>query len=462
MTAPLKRRLHALSFVVPFVAAFALAAPAPAQSLRESAQEAIKTNPRVDVVARNRQAVEQELARARGQYLPQVDLRAGIGPEWSDNNTTRARGNRDRTLTRRETGVFVTQRLFDGWETDSEVERQKARGESAARRVGETSEIVALDVVETHIEVLRQRELLRLSEANLQVHRRIVARMRQRVAQGASPAADLDQARARLEAANATVIETRGALEDAENRYEFVVHRRPGQLGAAEFPRASLANTPSVDAALERARRANRTLRITESDVKVAEHEIGIAEAPFYPRVNVELGATRNRDVDGARGDDNDASALLVMRWNLYRGGSDVAQRRAALGRMSQAMAEREVAARNAEDETRRSWVQFWTASDRLPALSTAVQQNRRVRNAYNEQFFNQGQRSLIDVLNAENELFISTGRLVSAEHARTFAAYRLLAATGELVEVLGLEMPAEANESRRAATPVDPRPSRR
>jgi outer membrane protein, adhesin transport system len=217
-----------------------------------------------------------------------------------------------------------------------------------------------------------------------------------------------------------------------------------------------------IDAALERARRANRTLRITESDVKVAEHEIGVAEAPFYPRVNVELGATRNRDVDGARGDDNDASALLVMRWNLYRGGSDVAQRRAALGRMSQAMAEREVAARNAEDETRRSWVQFWTASDRLPALSTAVQQNRRVRNAYNEQFFNQGQRSLIDVLNAENELFISTGRLVSAEHARTFAAYRLLAATGELVDVLGLEMPAEASESRRAAAPVDPRPSRR
>ena len=77
MTAPLKRHLHALSFLLAIAASLFFVMPAAAQSLRESAQEAIKTNPRVDVVARNRQAVEQELARARGQYLPQVDLRAG-------------------------------------------------------------------------------------------------------------------------------------------------------------------------------------------------------------------------------------------------------------------------------------------------------------------------------------------------------------------------------------------------
>lgn len=452
-------RVAALAWVIG-----ALAAPAGAQSLRDSAQIAVKTNPRVDVVTYNRQAVEQELARARGQYLPQVDLRAGIGPEGSDNNTTRARRNGDNWAfrTRRESGLFLTQRLFDGWETDSEVERQKARGESAARRVGETSEIVALDAIEAHIDVLRQRELLRLTEQNLAVHRRILARVRQRVAQGASPDADAQQARARLEAANATMIETKGALEDAENRYEFVVNRRPGQLGPAEFPRESVGRASSLEGAVERSRRQNRTVKITESDVTVAEREIDVADAPFYPRLNLEVGATRNRDIDGARGDDNDVSALVVMRWNLYRGGSDIAQRRVALGRMSQAMSQRQVATRAAEEETRRSWVQFWTASDRIPALSNAVQQNRAVRNAYNEQFFSQGQRSLIDVLNAENELFIAMGRLVSAEQTKIFAAYRLLAAMGDLVDVLGLEMVAEADAAKPAPVPSDPRPGKK
>ena len=438
--------------------------PAAAQSLRDSAQAAIKTNPRVDVLTYNRQAVEQELARARGQYLPQIDLRAGIGPEGSDNNTTRARrsGNDWDYRTRRESGLFLTQRLFDGWETDSEVERQKARSQSASRRVGETSEIVALDAIEAHIDVLRQRELLRLTEQNLQVHRRILARVRQRVGQGASPDADAQQARARLEAASATMIETKGALEDAENRYEFVVNRRPGQLGPAEFPRQSIGRAGSLDSAVDRSRRQNRTVKITESDVTVAEREIDVADAPFYPCLNLELGATRNRDLDGARGDDNDLSALIVMRWNLYRGGADIAPRRVALGRMSQAMSQRQVATRAAEEETRRSWVQFWTASDRIPALSNAVQQNRAVRNAYNEQFFSQGQRSLIDVLNAENELFIAMGRLVSAEQTKIFAAYRLLAAMGDLVDVLGLEMVAEADETKPAPVPNDPRPGKK
>ncbi|MBL8700312.1 MAG: TolC family outer membrane protein [Alphaproteobacteria bacterium] len=434
---------------------------AEAQSLRDSAQQAVKTNPRLDVVTNNRQAVEQELARARGQYLPQVDLRAGVGPEWSENGTTRARGDNWAYRTRRESGVFVTQRLFDGWETDSEVERQKARGQSAARRVGETSEIVALDAIEAHIDVLRQRELVRLAQDNLEVHRRILGRVRQRAGNGAAPMADVDQARARLENADAILIETRGALEDAENRYEFIVHRRPGALGPAEFPRQALDRASSADAAVERARRQNRTLRITESDVVVAEREIDAADAPFYPRVNLEVGATRNRDIDGAKGDDNDVSALVVMRWNLYRGGSDIAQRRVALGRMSQAMAQRQVAARNAEEEARRSWVQYTTANDRLQPLRNAIDRNRRVRNAYNDQFFNQGQRSLIDVLNAENELFVSRGRLVSADQTRTFSAYRLLAAMGDLVDVLGLEIPAEADEAKPAPVPQDPRPGR-
>lgn len=432
-----------------------------AQSLRDSAQAAIKTNPRLDVVTNNRQAVEQELARARGQYLPQVDLRAGVGPEWSENGTTRARGDNWSARTRRESGVFLTQRLFDGWETDGEVERQKARGQSAARRVGETSEIVALDAIEAHIDVLRQRELVRLSQENVEVHRRILGRVRQRSGGGAAPMADIDQARARVENAQAILIETKGALEDAENRYEFIVHRRPGTLGGAEFPREALARASSLETAIERARRQNRTLRITESDVAVAEREIEVADAPFYPRVNLEVGATRNRDIDGAKGDDNDVSALVVMRWNLYRGGSDVAQRRVALGRMSQAMAQRQVAARNAEEETRRSWVQFSTASDRLLPLGNAIERNRRVRNAYNDQFFNQGQRSLIDVLNAENELFVARGRLVSADQTRTFSAYRLLAAMGDLVDVLSLEMPVEADETKPAAVPADPRPGR-
>ncbi len=434
------------------------AAPADAQSIRESAQNAIRTNPRVDVVTSNRQAVEQELARARGQYLPQVDVRAGAGPEYTYNNNTRAQpGGGSTTLTRTEAVVTATQRVFDGWETDSEVERQKARGVSAARRVGETSETIALDAIEAHIDVVRQRQLLRLAEDNVEVHRSMLQRVRQRARGGAAGTSDIDQVQARLDTAIATASETRGALQDAENRYLYIVNQRAGQLAPPDMPPAAL--PADLDDAVERARRQNRTIKVNEADVVVADREIDLADSSFYPRLNIELAGGLNNDLDGVKGPDNDAAALLVFRWNLYRGGSDIAQRRVALGRMSQAMAQRSVSFRQAEEETRRSWVAFQTATDRLPSLQSAALQNRSVRDAYTRQFFDLGQRSLIDVLNAENELFVSNGRLVSAQAARVFATYRLFAAMGELVTMLALDLPPEADEKKPAAIPEDPRP---
>ena len=434
------------------------ALPACAQTIRESAQAAIRTNPRVDVVTNNRQAIEQELARARGQYLPQVDLRAGAGPEYTYNNGTRSsRNGGSETLLRTEAVVTATQRVFDGWETDSEVERQKARGVSAARRVGETSETIALDAIEAHIDVVRQRQLLRLAEDNVEVHRQMLQRVRQRARGGAAGSSDIDQVQARLDTAIASASETRGALQDAENRYLYVVNQRAGQLAPPDMPPSALPGT--LDDAVERARRQNRTIKVNEADVVVADREIDLADASFYPRLNLELVGALNNDLDGVKGPDNNAAALLVFRWNLYRGGSDIAQRRVALGRMSQAMAQRSVAFRQAEEETRRSWVAFQTTTDRLPSLQSAVLQNRSVRDAYTRQFFDLGQRSLIDVLNAENELYVSSGRLVSAQQARVFAAYRLFAAMGELVTQLALDIPPEADERKPAAIPEDPRP---
>lgn len=429
--------------------------PASAQTLRDTAREAVRTNPRVDVVARNREAVGQELERARGLYLPQLDLRVGGGPERSENSTTRARGGSS-SLTRRDAGLFATQRLFDGWEADSEVERQRTRIESAANRIGEAVELVALDAVEAHIEVLRQRALLDLAATNVLAHRAIVEKVQARSVE-MTPFGEAEQASARLDTAMATEIETRGALEDAESRYLALVDRLPGQLEPAPYPAAAMQEFGTVDAVIERARRNNRTLQVTQTDIRVSEREVEATESAFYPKVSLEFSASRDRNTGGTRGDDNDASALVVMRWNLYRGGADIAQRRVALGRMSQSIAQHHVAARNAEEEVRRAWILLKAAEARIPVLAAAMEKNIRVRDTYATQFLTR-ERSLIDVLNAENELFVSSGRLVSAQTARVTAAYRLLAVAAELVRVLDIGDVVDADPSRPPPVPDDPR----
>ncbi len=122
----------------------ALLAGAPqlqAETIADSVKTAIATNPRIRSAIHNRRSIDSEVRRARGLYLPQIDLRAGAGPEFSENADT-VNGNRRHI--RQELSAILAQRLYDGGEADGEVDRQLGRSESAANRVRETSEFTAL------------------------------------------------------------------------------------------------------------------------------------------------------------------------------------------------------------------------------------------------------------------------------------------------------------------------------
>src|SRR5262245_16575135 len=422
-----------------FAAAFS--GSASAQSVTDSVSKAVGTHPRVGVVANNRLAVESELRRARGLYYPQIDVRASVGGEWTNSPSTRTGtpgSDREFALVRKDATLTLQQRVFDGFEAASEVERQGARTESAARRVRETSEFVGLDAVEAHVDVVRQRKLVSLAETNVEVHRSLLARIRQRVAGGAGTVADVAQTQSRLDQANATLAETRGVLITAEARYNSIVGNFPGALADPEFPSAAMPN--DVELGVNTARAKNPTVNITESDIRVADAQVRVADSAFYPKFNVELSASRSYNVDGTIGKVAQYNALFVMRWNLYRGGADLENRRQALGALAQAKSQRLVALRGSEEEMRRSFAQLESATLRVESLRSAVSLNRDVRDAYVRQF-EVGQRSLLDVLDSENELFLSQSRLTSVESERVFAGYRILAVSGDLLPYLSVAL---------------------
>lgn len=434
-----------------FVAGFAIlagigmgAGEVEAASLQESVAKAVSTNPRIGSLQSNRLAIDQELKQARGLYLPQVDLRAAIGPEWSDSPRTRANDGGSRWDTRKESSVVIQQRIFDGFETDSEVGQQQGRSKSASFRVRESAENTGLDAAEAHIEVLRFRKLVQIAEANVEVHRGYLERVKQRTQSGAGTADEIAQAQARLEQAQALLAENQNGLRDAEALYIKTVGDAPGDLDEVPFP------TPQMPADLDNALlllAKNPTVKITEADIEVTDALIGLAESRFYPKINLELSARHDSDLDGINGRDRDAIALLVMRWNLYRGGIDTANRNEAVERRSEARNNRLVAVREFEEEMRNSWAALEASTRRAELLRSAVQQNTIVRDAYNEQF-DLGTRSLLDLLDSENELYATMARQITAEHARVFAAYRVLAVGGELLSSLGVNPPAQATPS--------------
>lgn len=413
-----------------------------ATSLEDAVRISLATNPDIGIVASNREAVDQELRQARGLYLPQIDGAAGIGREQHDDITTRRQNNDDRWLTREEASATLIQRLFTGFETEQTVARDQARVESAANRVFENAEFVALDAVGAYYEVLRQRELVNLSDENVRIHIGIVDSIGEQLAGGGGSRADLAQSESRLARARSTLAQTLNDLRDAEALYTRVVGQFPDDLSMPEFDLALMPT--NLNEAIGWVNQDNPTVEIFDADVRSAEAEVGISESPFYPQVNLEAQTAWTDNADGVDSQEWNNQFMVRVRWNFFRGGIDRAARQEALARMNEAKNRRQASLVEAQREMRNSWFALEGNRQQVEDLTDAVVFSRETRDAYREQF-DVAQRTLLDVLDAENELFVSKGQLVTSQINEILASYRILALGGRLLSGLGVRAPEQA-----------------
>ncbi len=412
-------------------------------TLQDAMAVGISTNPEYGIVASSRRATDEELEQGEALFLPSVDIRADTGIEHSDDPATRSGpGDDTEELWRYEAAATLTQMLFDGWESTYEVRRQQARVQSSAHRVRETAELVGLSIVEGYLEVMRQRQLLDISRQNVADHISILEQIQDGVSAGRSTQADMEQAKARLASSRATESSTRQALRNAEAQYRREVGDPPGQLTLPVIPYDSL--TADVEEEVLKALAYSPTLDIFESDIEVAYAEAQGTRSTFYPQFDLQLNARQGHDVNGVEGRDRSASALVVMNWNLYRGGADMARSREFIHRHQQTKEARAEAGRAVETDVRQTWASMVSAGERARQFSAQADANTEVVKAYKDQF-SLDRRTLLDVLDAQNELFVSRSNTVNAEFLEIFAVYRLLGLKGSLLTTLGLEYPRES-----------------
>jgi adhesin transport system outer membrane protein len=439
--------LKSLKYAVS-VAALTLMVPAGAHAqtpvgdtdltLQEAVSKGILTNPEYAIVANDRRAVDEELNQAKALYLPSVDLLADAGFEHTDTPSID-----DEDLFRRRASLTLTQMLFDGYSTRSEVRRQRARVLSTSSRVNEVAEFTGLDITEAFLDVLRQRDLLAISRANVQDHLRIMQTIEDGAASGTVTEGDVAQAEARLAQARATEASVRQDLREAESRFRREVGDMPEKLIFPEVPRDSM-NT-DVEDAVRKALAYSPTLDIFEADIQVARAEYEASGASLYPEIDLEVNGTLGEDVAGQDGTEERATALAVMRWNLYRGGADRARQREFIYRHALAKETRADAARQVEQDVRDTWAGIISANERAQQFLDQAEANEKVVQVYLDQF-SLDRRTLLDVLDSQNELFVSRSANVNELYTEIFGMYRLLALQGNLLATLGVKAPREAN----------------
>jgi outer membrane protein, adhesin transport system len=419
-------------------------------SINDALKQAVQTNPGVGEASANRRATESELRQTQSTLLPQVRLEARYGPEKFDQSAAVAsstaqpipvQGNgawRNGT----QASVVVRQILFDGFASIHDIWRQSARVNAAAFRVRERTELIALDAAEAYVDVTRYMRLITLAEQNVATHEKIFSNVNSRFAGGRAGEGDLEQARERVENARAALAEFRRSLDESRAKYRKVVGLEPYNM---RFP-GPLGGLPgSRDEALAAAIRFNPTILAAQADRDAAKHAFRVTDGAFVPTFSLEGRATHADNTYPYLGvTHDDYSGKVVMSWDIFRGGQDVWRRSEMAERYTETTARHARLQRDALESIDKAWAARTITVTRIAALTRQLEADRKTIAAFNKEY-ELGQRSLIDLLNAQNQYFNAAVSLTSSRGVIVFADYQLLAAMGTLLEYLKAPPPVDS-----------------
>ncbi len=416
---------------------------AQAMSLSEAIQSTVDNHPELHASMNDRLVSDEEVKVAKGGYLPTVDLLVGYGREQTDSPSTRALGDHNKeTLNYRDAELRLRQMLFDGFNTPNEVARTEAVVNSRAYYVLGTSESLALRTVEVYLDVLKRREMVSLAQNNLQAHQRINDQIRLRSERGVGSTADLDQSEARLALAENNLYTEQVNLADAEANFFSATGRMPDEL---EQPGTVKGEVPAdLGVARQTVMDNNPYLKSAQADVNAAEKQYEVAKSPFYPRFDLELATTADDNTQGDEGHYNTWRAAVVMNYNLFNGMRDKARLQSAAHQINQSMDIRNNALRVLNENLALAWNAMENARLQTPKARDYADYTSRVREAYQQQF-SLGQRTLLDLLDSENELFTANRRYTEVRYTEEFSMYRVISATGDLLKKQNVVLPAEA-----------------
>jgi adhesin transport system outer membrane protein len=420
----------------------ALPQEASALTLKEALAVTLESNPEIGQAVENREAIEFELRQARGLYLPSVDLEGSVGVRNLDNTSRRVVGIEDDPLYPTDIGLNLTQKLFDGGGRRAELERQASRVDGASFRILERSETIGLQVVREYLEFMLQAEIVAESRRNVSAHQKIANDIGSLIAGGTLTDADRLQAQERLLAANARLEEATEELEAARIRFYKLVGK---PLSDPHMPGSVASLLPkSLDAAIGIARRNNPRIHMANADIDAADSQVDAAKSKYFPEIFAEGRANVGHDVDGAIGRTSDLEARVVARWNLYRGGIDVANEQEQIRRASEQRLVLHQMFREVEEAVRISWDRRIKQADIAQTLRLQANANAELVTSYQEQMV-VGQRSLLDVLSAQNSRYNVNVLSKTSQYASRFAEYRILAATGQLLSTFSLKGPKQS-----------------
>ncbi|GJD63513.1 Outer membrane efflux protein BepC [Methylobacterium frigidaeris] len=406
-----------------------------AETLDTALARAYAGNPTLNAQRAGQRANDENVPRALAGYRPTVSAAASVGVSNVSGRLGAARGeigggDASQTLIPGSAGLTVNQTLFNGFRTDNQTRQAESQVLGGRETLRNTEMQTLFSAAQAYMNVLADTATLELNRNNVEVLEEQLRQTRDRFNVGEVTRTDVAQAEARLAGARAQVSLAEANLRTSIATYRQVIGVEPRQLAPGRPIDRYVPGT--LTAAVEIGLTEHPAILSALHSVDAAEAQVKIAESALYPTVSLSGNAAQVFDQQIANTRYFQGSIIGQLTVPLYQGGTEYAQIRQAKEQVGQARLQAELT----RDQVRAGIVTAWGALEaakaRVIASQAQVQANEVALNGVREEA-RVGQRTTLDVLNAQQELLTARVSLIAAQRDRVVGSYQVVQTVGRL-----------------------------
>jgi outer membrane protein len=428
---------------IAFAAFVSAAGPAAADTLLGALAQAYQGNPQLNSQRAIVRQTDEGVPQALAGYRPRFNANLQAGEQFTSTDSLVGPGQTVNTKSYtqpRSASLTGTQTLFNGFQTGNRTRAAESQVFAARETLRVIEQTVLLDGATSYMNVLRDAAILEVQRSNVRVLGETLRQTRDRFNVGEVTRTDVAQAQAQLASGQSQMLGAESNLTTSKATYRRVIGSEPGQLApGSPVDRLSPRTLP---AAIDAGVAANPSVTAAMYGVDVATLQVKVSEGALYPTLTLQGNVTRAHDVTGLIQEQFTASALAVATIPLYQGGGEYS----TIRQSKELLGQRRLDLATTRDQARATVVQAWgqheAAKAQIQAAQEQVTASEVALNGVREEA-RVGQRTTLDVLNAQQALVNARVALVTAQRDRVVASYTLLAAVGRLSpEALGLKIP--------------------
>ncbi|WP_024511951.1 TolC family outer membrane protein [Bradyrhizobium sp. ARR65] len=422
----------------------ACAGPTPvlADTIEAALVRAYQSNPQLNAQRAQVRSTDENVPKALSGYRPTVNLTASTGYQYTDETLSQS-GAKLRvhgTNIPRSVGLTASQNLFNGYQTANGVRAAEAQVSGSREALRVLEETVLFNAATVYMDYLRDAANLEVQKSNVRVLEQTLKQTRDRFNVGEVTRTDVAQSEAQLAAGKTQELTAESNLTTTRSNFRRIIGTEPTNLAPGSPVDRFLPSTLQQAVDISLIENPNVTAAMYGIDVNYLQ--VKINEGALLPSVTLQASVQQANDQSPTIAQQFTASAIANVRVPIYQGGAEYSLIRQSKENLAQQRLNLETTRDQTRANTVTAWGQLVATKAQVASAQAQVTASEIALNGVREEA-KAGQRTTLDVLNAQQALVNARIALVTAQHDRVVASYNVLQAIGRLSpQVLNLRTP--------------------